>query len=197
MVSYNGEFLDSEELGKLGFRSLGIGVLVHRSTVLIRCEAISLGDYVRIDPFCLLSAGESLEIGRNVHIGSHCSLTGNAPIRLEDFCGISHGTRIFSASDDFSGGTMTGPTVPMRFRNVHSAPVRIGRHVVVGSSCVVLPGSKVGDGAAIGAMSLVKGELTEWTICAGAPARSISPRSRDLLTLQNIYLTQESGPYEG
>lgn len=193
MVNYNGDFLEYAELQKLGFRSLGAGVLVHRTAALIRCEAISLGDDVRIDPFCLISAGDSVDIGRNVHIGSHCSLTGSAAIRLEDFCGVSHGTRIFSASDDFSGSAMTGPTVPKSYRKVESAPVRIGRHAVIGSGCVVLPGSELGDGATVGAMSLIKGALPEWTICAGTPARPIRPRSRDLLTLQNEFLMQKYG----
>lgn len=191
MVNYNGDFLDCTELQELGFLSLGKNVLIHRSAVLIRCEAISLGDAVRIDPFCLISAGDGVEIGRNVHIGSHCSLTGSAAIQLGDFCGISHGTRIFSASDDFSGAFMTGPTVPVEFRNVKYAPVRIGRHVIIGSGCVILPGSEVGEGSTIGAMAMVKGTVPEWTIAAGVPARPMRARSRDLLVMEAAMLEKE------
>ena len=164
MVNYNAEFLDRDELESFQFKDLGKDVLIHRSVVLVRCEAISLGDHVRIDPFCVLSSGEAITLERNVHIASHCTLSGSAAIRLGAFSGLSQGVRIFSASDDYSGQSMTNPTVPQQFRNVKKAPVIVGRHAIIGSGCVILPGSIIEEGAAVGAQALVKGRLSSWTI---------------------------------
>jgi galactoside O-acetyltransferase len=86
---------------------------------------------------------------------------------------------------------MTGPTVPERYKAVESAPVRIGRHVVIGAGSVVLPGCDVGDGAAVGALSLVNRSLPAWMIYAGSPARGIRPRERDLLALEDDYRASE------
>lgn len=51
---------------------------------------------------------------------------------------------------------MTNPMVPVEFTNVTHADVNIGRHVIIGSGSVVLPGVTIGEGAAVGALSLVK-----------------------------------------
>lgn len=192
MVNHNADFFEQEQLEALGFRFLGSHVLIHRSVVLIRCENISIGNNVRIDPFCVISCGEAINIGHNVHIASHCSVSGNAVINLGDFCGLSKGVKVFSSSDDFSGPYLTGPTVPQEFCNVESSPVSIGRHAVVGSGSVVLPGSTLGEGTTVGAMGLVKNRLPDWTICSGIPAQPHRPRSEQVLDREIEYLSRKA-----
>ena len=103
---------------------------------------------------------------------------------LGDFCNLSSRVSIYSSSDDYSGQTLTNPTVPDEFKNVTHAPVRLGRHVIVGSGSVILPGVSIGQGVAIGALSLVKQDCDEFGIYAGNPARRIKERSRALLELE-------------
>jgi tetrahydrodipicolinate N-succinyltransferase len=74
--------------------------------------------------------------------------------------------------------------VPARFTDPFVAPIRIGRHAVVGTNCVVLPGCTLGDGAVVGALSLVKADLEPWSVHAGIPARLLRPRSRNVLLLE-------------
>lgn len=195
MGGNNSDFLSAEQLRDLGFARLGEAVLIHSTAVLVNCAAMSIGSHVRIDPFTVLSAGDGgISIGRNVHIAAHCAFVGSAAIELGDFCGISHGSRILSASDDFGGDALTGPTVPSRYRSVTEAPISIGRHVIVGSGTVILPGASIGEGAAVGALSLVNKRLEGWMIHAGQPARAIRPRSRKLLELEQSYLSETTSP---
>jgi acetyltransferase-like isoleucine patch superfamily enzyme len=175
---HNAAFLSPEALVELGFAHLGEKVLIHATCVLVNCQRMSIGDGVRIDPFCVLSAGESLEIGNYVHVASQCVLMGSAPIRLGDFAGLSHGVRLLSASDDFVGGALIGPTIPDEFRNVDARPVTLGRHVVIGAGSLVLPGSELGEGATVGSLSLVKGRVDPWTVSAGTPAKKVRDRDR-------------------
>ena len=42
----------------------------------------------------------------------------------------------------------------------------------------------------MGAMSLVKGSVTAWTIVAGVPAKKIKDRSRNLLALEKAFLEE-------
>jgi galactoside O-acetyltransferase len=58
------------------------------------------------------------------------------------------------------------------------------RHSVVGAGSVCLPGCYLEEGAAIGAMSLVKGFIPPFTIYAGNPLRLIRKRSRELKNLE-------------
>lgn len=174
----NAAFLSLEELAELDFAFLGDNVLIHSTCVLVNCQRMSIGAGVRIDPFCVLSAGESLAIGDYVHIAGHCVVMGAAAIALGDFAGLSHGVKILSASDDFVGGSLIGPTIPDAFRTVDARPVTLGRHVVIGAGSLVLPGSTLGEGATVGSLSLIKGQVEPWTVSAGSPARKVRDRDR-------------------
>jgi acetyltransferase-like isoleucine patch superfamily enzyme len=48
-----------------------------------------------------------------------------------------------------------------------------------------------GEGAVLGAMSLVKESLEPWSIYAGVPARFIKPRSRDVEALSDQLLRRD------
>lgn len=179
-------YFSDRELRELGFASIGENVCLSRKASIFGGERISLGAHSRIDDFCVLSAGEGggIAIGQHVHIGVFCSVIGSALISLCDFSGLSSRVTIYSSSDDYSGAAMTNPTVPIEFTNVEHRAVKIGRHAIIGSGSVILPGAEVGDGVAVGALSLVKGHLAPYRIFAGVPAKPIGERERGFLTLE-------------
>jgi acetyltransferase-like isoleucine patch superfamily enzyme len=198
MAGWNAEFLGTQEVAALGLGAVGQDVLIHRTAVLVNCAGIFLGDHIRIDPFALISAGEQVRIGRNTHIAAYASIVGAARIELGDFANLSMGVRVLSSTDDFSGAHLMGPTIPERYKAVQSEPVTIGRHVIVGAGSVILPGCGIGEGTAVGALSLVNRALDPWMVYAGAPARLLRKRCRDLLRLEVEYLaeTTERGALE-
>jgi acetyltransferase-like isoleucine patch superfamily enzyme len=180
-------YLSARELAALGLRSVGRDVSISRDARIYGAAAVSIGDHVRIDDFTVITAREEVRIGSNVHIAQFCGLYGGAGIELGDFSGVSTRGTVLSQSDDFSGAALTGPTVPAHLRNVQTARVRIGRHVVVGSGAIVLPGVTIGDGSAVGALSLVTGDVEAWTIVGGVPARKLKARRHDLTDLEREY----------
>jgi len=188
MTRYNADFLSRATLESFGFKNLGTNVLIHSTAVLVNCSHISIGSNVRIDAFTIISAGDEIKIGNYVHIAAHCILVGQAAIRLHDFSNVSHATRILSASDDFSGEWLLGPTVPNEFRNVRTEPVEICRHVIIGVGCVVLPGATLCEGVAVGALSLVNNRLDPWGIYVGTPSRRVKERSQNILEKAAIFL---------
>jgi acetyltransferase-like isoleucine patch superfamily enzyme len=52
--------------------------------------------------------------------------------------------------------------------------VVIGRDVVVGASCTILPGVVIGDGAVVSALSLVNKDVPAGSVVGGVPARPLS-----------------------
>ena len=83
---------------------------------------------------------------------------------------------------------MTGPTLPGEFTNVRHADVFMGKHVIVGSGSVILPGVTLQEGVAVGALSLVYKNCEAFGIYAGNPARRIKERKRDLLELEQRFM---------
>jgi galactoside O-acetyltransferase len=175
-----------EELLELGLRSVGDDVSIDRSVLFFEPQRVDIGSHVRIDAYCVIttSANGFVSIGSHVHISAGVYLFGGAGIDIGDFVGLSARTVVFSTNDDYSGATLTGPTVPDDLRRVHAARVKIGSHVVVGAASIVLPGVEIGLGAAVGALSLVKKPVAPFTIVAGNPLRHLGDRKRTLLELE-------------
>lgn len=184
-------WLTHDELMKMKFGSLGKNVLLSNKASFYNTKNMYIGDNVRIDDFCLISAGEGgIRIGRNVHISAFSSVVGQAPIEFGDFSGISNKVAVFSSTDDFAKG-MTNPTVPDKFRKLRHIKVVLGKHAVVGSNSVLLPGSVLGEGTSVGALSVVRGRLEPWSVYLGNPAKRIMARSQEILQLEQELLSSE------
>lgn len=62
---------------------------------------------------------------------------------------------------------------PEAFAGQATEPVHIGNNVWIGFDCCILPGTTIGDGAIIGARSVVGGQVPPNCIFAGNPAKFI------------------------
>ncbi len=182
-------FYNSQELKKIGLKKYGNSVLISRKASIYSPEKISLGNNVRIDDFTILSG--SITIGSYVHIAAYVALYGKKGIILEDYTSLSPHAIIFSASDDFSGNYLANPVIPEKYTNVWGGEVIIRKYVLVGAGSIVLPCVKIGEGAGIGAMSLVNRNLEGWKIYTGVPVRFIKNRSKALLEKEKELLSEE------
>lgn len=183
-------YLTQPQLVEMGFKSVGKNVKISDRAAIYNANKISIGDNSRVDDFCVLSG--NISIGRFVHIAPHCLVAGGEQgVVLEDFVGLAYYVQVFSQSDDYSGATLTNPTVPAKYKKEIKAPVYLGRHVIVGAGSVVFPGVRIEDGCSVGAMSLVRKNTEPWGIYMGNPAKRIKDRSKDLLELE-IQLWEEN-----
>lgn len=182
-------FYSKENLLELGFASIGKNVFISNKASIYGADKIHIGNNVRIDDFCILSAGkEGIYIGNNVHIACFTSLIGKEKITIEDFSGISSRVSIYSSTDDFSGNYLTGPTVNSDYTNVISNPVYLHKHVIIGSGSIILPGVTLNIGVAVGALSLVNKSFPEFTIVGGTPAKILKVREKKLIQLEQKYI---------
>ena len=113
---------------------------------------ISFGRDCAISSFNHISAGtEDVIVGNYVRLGPHVAVLGT--------------TRDFRRPD-----TLIVEQEP------YSACVRIGDDVLVGAHALILPGCDIGEGAVIGAGSVVTGDVPAFTIVAGVPAKVVGSR---------------------
>ena len=174
-------FYQEDELKSIGFKKIGKNVLISRKMSFYSPSTISIGDNVRIDDFCILSG--NILLGSNIHIGAYCVLYGGKGIEMMDYSGLSARCTIYSITDDFSGDYLVGVTVNNSLRNVIGGKVTIHKYVQIGAATVILPNLEIGEGVAVGSMSLVLKSLEAWTIYAGIPVKRIKHRSKKMLTL--------------
>ena len=181
-------YYSEAELTGIGLKKYGSNVQISRKVSIYGAEKISVGDHVRIDDFCVLSGNISL--GNYVHIAVCSALFGgSAGIIFHDFSSVSSRCVIYALSDDFSGKHMTNPTIPDEYLGVIDQPVIIEKHVVIGSGTTILPGVIVGEGSAVGSMSLVNKSLEKWGIYAGIPCQYKKTRSKKLLDMEKKLMT--------
>lgn len=184
-------FYTEEQLKSLGFKHLGKNVKISDKASIYNPECISIGDYSRIDDFCVLSG--NITIGRNVHIAVFCNLAGGEKgITMEDFSGFAYGVQAFSQSDDYRGRSMTNPTVPAKFKREKKLPILVKRHVIVGTYSCIMPGVTLEEGCSVGAMSFVNKSTEPWKIYRGNPAEIIGVKLDKLLELEKQFLEEES-----
>lgn len=182
-------FLDRDELEQMGFLSVGERVMISRKASIYGAKNISIGHDVRIDDFCVLSG--RISIGSYIHVAAFCAFYGGeAGIEVGDFANFSSRISIYAISDDYSGESMTNPMIPDQYKKLEHGKVSIGRHTIIGSGSVVLPGAELGEGCSVGALSMVKKSLPAWSICAGVPAKMIRERSRNALALEKKFLEE-------
>lgn len=190
--SLRSHLYSKSDLQQLGFAACGEDVRIDRSVRFFGPEHITIGDHVRIDCFAMISASaHGIRIGSNVHIAAGCYLFGGGgSVVLGDFSGLSSHVVLYTSTDDFVSGHLTNPTIPDSFRLVRSASVELGRHALVGSGSVVLPGVTLGFGASVGALTLVRKSVNDCEIVAGNPAMTLPMRrSREkLAALEAEYL---------
>lgn len=172
-------FYTKDQLDDIGFKSLGENVLISDKASIYNPKNIEIGSNVRIDDFCILSAGDGgIKIGNYVHIACYAHLIGQGEILLEDHSQVSGKVSIYSSSDDFSGRSLVGPTVPSEFTNVRHGKVHLEKFVVLGCNAVVLPGVTLKEGCAVGALSLVNKNLESYKLYGGSPIRVLRDRER-------------------
>lgn len=166
------------------------GVKTFEYTKIIGIEHIEFGTSIIIDDYVLIYAKKRMKIGSYVHIACFTSITGGEEFVMEDFSGISQGCRILTGTEDFKDWGFGNPTIEERYRNVTRTPIRMGKFSLVGANSVILPGVTIGEGAVVGAGSVISKDLDPWGIYVAN--RKIGDRNRDaVLKTYERYLSDQ------
>jgi len=185
---FNSGYYKSNDLKKFGFKKVGKNVMIAKNCTIIGLKNISLGNNVRIDSNVVIAANSGyLKLENYIHIGAGCYLGCGGGIAFSNFSGLSQGVHIYSASEDYSGKSLTNPTLPKKYRNIKSAPVFLKKHTIVGAGSVILPGVSIGKGTSVGALSFVHLSLDEWSVYFGSPIQKVNRRLDKLLVLEKKF----------
>ncbi len=115
-------------------------------------------------------APSGLRIGEFCTLGNDGFYDARAGISIGDCVNIAGEVRIYTHEHDVQSSTFEET----------SAPVVIGHHAYLGTRVTVLPGVVIGEGAVVASGAVVTGDVPEFTIVGGVPARKIGERNRDL-----------------
>jgi virginiamycin A acetyltransferase len=148
---------------------------------LLENQALQLSDGTYIAKGSKISCKNVL-IGQGTRINGSIKLKGADTIHMGKYCAIGEDVDILSTNHTTNTINMqnvlqieiTGTVNPANKRGVE-----IGNNVWIGDRAIILPGIKIGDGAVIGAGSVVTKDVSPFCIHAGNPAKFIKKRFED------------------
>ena len=143
------------------------GIVLHEDACLRTRGNVVIGDGVIIE----VHAGASLEIGPDTFVNPNSRIIALESIRIGADCAVAWDVQIMDGDRHFFLDEQGA-------RASNTAAIRIGDHVWVGARSLILKGSRIEDGAVIGAGSVVSGHIDAGVVVAGNPARKIREEVR-------------------
>ncbi|MCU1392222.1 MAG: putative sugar acetyltransferase [Ilumatobacteraceae bacterium] len=139
---------------------------------------IHIGSGTMIGPGCTLSAGmvpgqqcisdPVVSIGDRCLIGKGSGIVGHFEIVIGNDVWTGHNVYITDQNHDYRD-----VTIPISKQSMPERSVIIGDGSWLGYGSVVLPGSRIGKHVVVGANSVVSGDLPDYSVAVGSPARVI------------------------
>lgn len=137
-----------------------------------------------------------IHLGENVKIADNCDLRKN--VRIGKFTNILRNTEIFgnvnigkysavarNVTFQQKNHQIHKPSIQHKLyrellnsglKSVDDGPINVGNDVWIGTQCIILSGVTIGDGAIIGAGSVVTNDVAPYEIVGGTPAKNIGWR---------------------
>lgn len=111
-------------------------------------------------------------VGKNTFFGDYVRMdTSYADmIYIGDYTHITSGCRLLCHQRDLTGYCVGDNAASLGYK---TGEIHIGKGVMVGMETIIMPGVTIGDGAIIGAGSIVTRDIPAWTIATGRPARVV------------------------
>jgi acetyltransferase-like isoleucine patch superfamily enzyme len=150
-------YYSNKELVNLGCKKIGKNCKISKK-IFIYSNCIEIGDNVRIDDLVTLKG--KIILKNNVHLAKGCTLSGGTKgIFLDDFAAISNFVQLFTLSDDYIAPYITSATLSKiaseNYSKIYDKSIYIGKNVLIGTMCLILPGANIGDYSSIGAFSVI------------------------------------------
>ena len=139
-------------------------------------QSKQIGEGTRVWQYVVILPGAV--IGRDGNICSHCFIENKVVVgdRVTVKCGVQLWDGVTLEDDVFVGpnATFTNDRVP-RSRNASATllPTLVKKGASIGANATILPGLTIGEGAMVGAGSVVTKDVPPRTLVVGNPARVV------------------------
>jgi putative colanic acid biosynthesis acetyltransferase WcaF len=137
-------------------------------SALLRLFGAEVGKGVHPYPSSRVWAPWNLTLRDGACLGSDVDCYNVARVELEERAIVSQRTYLCTATHDYTSESFA----------LLAAPISIGRDAWIAAEAFVGPGVRIGEGAVIGARSVVLRPVDDWIVAAGNPATPLKARVR-------------------
>lgn len=133
---------------------------------LLRCFGAKLGKYCCVYPKAKIWAPWNLVMDDYSRIADGVNCYSMATITVGKKAMVSEGTHLCTGTHDYEAANF----------QLYTKPINIGENVWICAEVFICPGITLGEGAVIGARSVVTKDVPAWMVCAGNPCQVLKPR---------------------
>jgi putative colanic acid biosynthesis acetyltransferase WcaF len=134
---------------------------------LLRLFGAKVGRNAHVYPSATIYLPWNLELGAESSIGEWTLIYNLGPVRIGAQATISHRAHLCAGTHDYSD-----PTLPL-LRQL----IEVGQQAWVCADAFIGPNVRIGQGAVVGAGSVVVKDVPDWAVVAGNPAKVIKART--------------------
>jgi len=162
-------------------KKCGKDVRIHPLSKICKPEVVELGDFSRIGDFVFIWGGTGTYIGKYSDLQVRSLIWGGGETIVGDYVSVGVGSILLSAAYSHREGLRMVDHVPEGHNKVIIGRLIIENDVYIGANCTIMPNITIGEGAIIGACSLVNKDIEPWSINVGIPCKKISMRPKVIL----------------
>ena len=155
----------------------GENVILYPLCKIVRAERLEIDDNSRIFDYAFVDAGAGTKIGKYSFITWHALIEGGAKAIIGDRCFVGPGAKLLTSTYELNG-YYANEKLPEEVRNTEFGDIILEDDAYIGANAVIMPGIKIGEGAVVGANSLVTSNCKPWGIYFGSPAKRIGWREK-------------------
>ncbi len=111
--------------------------------------------------------GINIKLGKDVFLNAGCTILDCATVTIGDQCQLGPNVQIYCAEHHKDSIKRSVEGLEIAY------PVSIGKRVWIGGGAIILAGVNIGEGAVVGAVSLVTKNVAPGQVVVGNPARPI------------------------
>ncbi|HVB28149.1 MAG TPA: acyltransferase [Mycobacteriales bacterium] len=161
---------------RLRFAHFGPDSILHKPVWVYGAQQISIGTgcilleglWIAVERVAWDRPGPVLRLGDRVGVRPFCTISAAASVDIEDDVILSAYTSVLDSEHTFRAGHPNTVYNPL-----DTEPVRIGRGTLVGAGAAILAGADIGRQCIIGANSVVRGPIPDFSVAVGIPARVV------------------------
>lgn len=175
------EFMGTNVIPKL--KSCGKDVKIYPTSKVVRPDCVSIDDNTRLCDYVFIHPeGGQISIGKYCDFEPYSLIWGAGDMKIGNFVNFGPGMKIMGNLYDYRSGDIMVGTVEQTHAGIIADELVIEDHVYFGADVTVLGNvHKIGEGAIIGAQSLVNCDIEPWGVYVGSPVRKIGERPRTAL----------------
>ncbi|HAR63833.1 MAG: putative colanic acid biosynthesis acetyltransferase [Candidatus Margulisiibacteriota bacterium] len=133
---------------------------------LLRLFGAKIGSHCRVYPGTRIWAPWHLVMDDYACLANDVTCYSMAKIHISERAIVSQGTHLCCGTHNYSDPLF----------QLYAEPIVIGRNAWVCAESFIAPGVTVGEGAVVGARSVVTRDIPAWMVCAGNPCRPLKKR---------------------